>query len=97
RDLHSFPTRRSSDLTYAEINVAKMVEAVLATCFQPFIRRIVKRGVSQQLQSGDGLRGIHQLKLKRRDGPLGDALRQPQCRRTLGDRKSTRLNSSHVK
>src|SRR5207302_10970516 len=71
RDLHSFPTRRSSDLRVAEA-IAELQRAI-AGAEDPLERA--------RLQ-------VH----------LAQAHMEPRAlERILGDRKSTRLNSSHVK
>src|SRR5690606_41044801 len=66
RDLHSFPTRRSSDLRCG-------AEAV-------------DRGAGRADRGGNFLRT---------SGAPGDLIKSEE--NTKGDRKSTRLNSSHVK
>src|SRR5690606_40202753 len=69
RHLHSFPTRRSSDL----------------------LQRLGELGVP-------GARGDLDRAAVRRDRDLGvDPLEAHEVARGVGDRKSTRLNSSHVK
>src|SRR5690606_40544471 len=76
RDLHSFPTRRSSDLTTAELAVpAPAPPAGLSI-----------RGVEFAYGKHQVLRGID---LDVAPGTL--------CALLGPDRKSTRLNSSHVK
>src|SRR5690606_39704685 len=76
RALHSFPTRRSSDLDPGSVRAAE----------RAFRGPTVPDGHPAQRASGRGT----QLRV------AGAGLRQavPGCR---GDRKSTRLNSSHVK
>src|SRR5262245_65084379 len=84
RDLHSFPTRRSSDLAVGEDEQSRDAHDVVATG---------QIGVVVHVQLGDG-----DLALLL-DGDLledrGDELARPA---PLGpeDRKSTRLNSSHL-
>src|SRR5690606_41536530 len=71
RDLHSFPTRRSSDL--------------LAGRAAAQVRRAHERPEPSYAQQG-----------VRRGRTVRDR-RRPEHRRPVLDRKSTRLNSSHVK
>src|SRR5690606_39849200 len=90
RDLHSFPTRRSSDLQRAA---------------DPAFLRIDRAGEAQRGHGGFAVT-VHvadrdETRHRREPRGLGD--RSPTGRGTpflqerLGDRKSTRLNSSHVK
>src|SRR5690606_41957689 len=82
RDLHSFPTRRSSDLRQ------------LAA--EP--RLHVERG--ERLHGGNLQRRYQPGLLRRSDDAVARLLgrqRRGAPPRRLGDRKSTRLNSSHVK
>src|SRR5690606_41310510 len=83
RDLHSFPTRRSSDLS----NTDRPGEASLA---RPRVHDLLARFHSRS--SNDARRGhaAHVLHGAR------DALRG-RGSADAQDRKSTRLNSSHVK
>src|SRR5262245_63748922 len=68
RDLHYFPTRRSSDLRH----------------------RARRRAVGQRRRDGDlGSEQPHHGRLRRRE-------RGERRRRLRADRKSTRLNSSHL-
>src|SRR5436309_10891384 len=75
RDLHSFPTRRSSDLEI-EVIVANLMAARLTVLFGAS-----GVGKTSLLRAGVAHR------LRRTDGAV----------KPVGDRKSTRLNSSHVK
>src|SRR5690606_39606146 len=86
--LHSFPTRRSSDLSYTPLNeeliTTGTIEKVASTPFdftEPIsVRDALSRDSShKQLQLAQGFDHNYVL---RTDGK---------------DRKSTRLNSSHVK
>src|SRR5690606_39815097 len=81
RHLHSFPTRRSSDLQDADQVVAKGPGLrSLASFVRPRLRP----------RLGDGnVREIH--------GIAGTETRLRHVKRQARDRKSTRLNSSHVK
>src|SRR5690625_6508298 len=72
RDLHSFPTRRSSDLDHA---VTSVMKNRLFTRFSSTSRRRTST------------RGDH---------PCADAARPATRHCGVLDRKSTRLNSSHV-
>src|SRR5207249_9094345 len=73
-DLHSFPTRRSSDLL-----------CLIASCTYP----INESGADELLD----VAGTHQFVLTRRHGDWA-VFETPELRQA--DRKSTRLNSSHV-
>src|SRR5690606_42018676 len=83
RRLPSFPTRRSSDLACGTQQFQQCVDQMLGPC----------RGVAD---AGDvrlvGLADLGRLVQPR--GKPGDAA---QWRTQVVDRKSTRLNSSHVK
>src|SRR5690606_41069550 len=87
RALHSFPTRRSSDLSVGHIE-PRALRPALAEClrrFDPAVRpALAARNVRPV--------GVGVV-------PVGDAV-QKHARLSLvsiSDRKSTRLNSSHVK
>src|SRR5207302_10066427 len=83
RDLHSFPTRRSSDLQgYKRRTVLLVVKNRMAMAERP------PAGV---------LPGQANAHPGRRQGREGERLRGRPVERVLADRKSTRLNSSHVK
>src|SRR5690606_41307287 len=71
RDLHSFPTRRSSDLSRKEHVGRRLCDLELDRRFQAQVTRL-RRADLDMIPSDD-------------------------TRLELGDRKSTRLNSSHVK
>src|SRR5690606_42097965 len=87
RDLHSFPTRRSSDL--AEVAGARLVlaDARMADVPEPvpLARRLGVPGVQDVIVADAHLVTGH----------LVHERRSPEQGRI--DRKSTRLNSSHVK
>src|SRR5690606_41768962 len=74
RDLHSFPTRRSSDLAVVEVDV----ERIQTSCGYsiPFMDYRDERPTLQQWAERKGDDGLQAY---------------------WADRKSTRLNSSHVK
>src|SRR5437899_8003947 len=80
RDLHSFPTRRSSDLEYIDADVVVLADSDARPPDPGFIARLVERlddasaGLVTCVPSYRGARD------------LGSGL----------DRKSTRLNSSHL-
>src|SRR5438067_9969628 len=78
RDLHSFPTRRSSDLSprCASMTTVRLWQACInagsyPSCFMPRI-------------TPSSCHGVVELPGKKK------------CQEMLTDRKSTRLNSSHV-
>src|SRR5690606_41944366 len=84
RHLHSFPTRRSSDL---KETIQKNASADSLNSVVPFL------GIIGEIGSL-----VTELKKKFRDGDAYVAYKAKLCEE-LGDvdRKSTRLNSSHVK
>src|SRR5207249_12079514 len=91
-DLHSFPTRRSSDLTLRQALESSRVRAVRKI---PPARqeRLFRPGAEASAVSRDGRllvmgRGNTARLVSRRTGRV--------LRIFKGDRKSTRLNSSHV-
>src|SRR5207249_11575790 len=79
RDLHSFPTRRSSDLNLALafIQLNRFEEG----------REIYERALQQKLNMTDFHSGLYEIAFV-----SGDRT----AMQTQVDRKSTRLNSSHV-
>src|SRR5690606_42030869 len=79
RDLHSFPTRRSSDLTIRFGGVTAL-DAVSALFTAPVAGIIGPNGAGKTTTM-NVVSGFHRRGLAR----------------AIGDRKSTRLNSSHVK
>src|SRR5690606_40153056 len=93
--LHPCPTRRSSDLTHARTpggaGHAGRKPAATAAVSAPF-RSILAQHLEQLLEIGRQ-RTLERERLAR------DRMLQCQARRMqrLADRKSTRLNSSHVK
>src|SRR5207302_8553326 len=85
RHLHSFPTRRSSDLYPAGVSVWNELGTLLSLC---------RRYHSTNIGNGGGIRLLSRI------GISGHLLVRRTSLRTkdaLVDRKSTRLNSSHVK
>src|SRR5699024_12137701 len=80
RDLHSFPTRRSSDLLVGQIGLCGSAGLV-----DDFPQLSAAEGLRQAQGKGDDV--LHGLDTQVRGHPEGPH---------VGDRKSTRLNSSHV-
>src|SRR5207249_11994504 len=80
RDLHSFPTRRSSDLFHAEQLAFEQQERPELSAFGRDL-------------NDHGLAGMRHKTLHSRHELIGQLRVLPPPRR---DRKSTRLNSSHV-
>src|SRR5690606_41660655 len=81
RDLHSFPTRRSSDLIQRAADHGEVLAEVKAR----------RRGLG--LRAGRRVLGVH----ARAAVAAGEVLNLGLEAEQRGDRKSTRLNSSHVK
>src|SRR5205085_12702814 len=80
RDLHSFPTRRSSDLFFPRERCGGAVALSLRRpARERPLRRLALQGARRAAQQGDGLRS-------QRGRYVGQF---------PSDRKSTRLNSSH--
>src|SRR5690606_42084679 len=74
RDLHSFPTRRSSDLFvrfFAKQAYSSVVTAKVLEQYTPLVKRVFTQIVNDQIAE--------------------------RLKSAFKDRKSTRLNSSHVK
>src|SRR5690606_41942051 len=94
RDLHSFPTRRSSDLLpiAAQPVLAVGSDASGATAFAPSVAACRRREIDGRWILGNARGSTVRIGLLA-SGIVGRAVRDE-----LGiDRKSTRLNSSHVK
>src|SRR5690606_42158148 len=94
RDPHSFPTRRSSDLIRGPLKVYDSRPALIGGLFAQregffpaYTREVYARFFRRELEIDDG-------------GAIADLIavlgHSPEAYREL-DRKSTRLNSSHVK
>src|SRR5207302_6843227 len=92
--LHSFPTRRSSDLTRS-----KTAEWFVWTIPHPIFSRWHSNSISQTRSSGRSFFHPPIGLLRHRDGPQKNKKQRPEPHIPDGrkDRKSTRLNSSHVK
>src|SRR5690606_41693218 len=89
-DLHSFPTRRSSDLkTLADIIFRLAGVDALRT--DPRLRRFMRKFLGLPEAESDELEDNQALLEARERDAIGRALAGRP------DRKSTRLNSSHVK
>src|SRR5207249_10136425 len=83
----SFPTRRSSDLRYANGDTAVMGSSARCACGRTLPRLASVEGrVAQTLRDAQG---------KPVSGLLFNLIFTPLAR-SVKDRKSTRLNSSHV-
>src|SRR5690606_41033454 len=87
RDLHSFPTRRSSDLVYIS-EISREVSVV-----KHFYRSVIQDGIGKQEHRhiGSPPWSVNRKKTQ------SDSLYIVQMAIGIRDRKSTRLNSSHVK
>src|SRR5207253_5947943 len=85
RDLHSFPTRRSSDLIAERLPHVGAVEAQLGQAHHAI-------DVQPGIVSADGVQGAANL-LPRNGRRTAEFQKEPA---DSLDRKSTRLNSSHV-
>src|SRR5690606_41761427 len=86
RDLHAFPTRRSSDLGVGQATLYRRFprrEDLIAACFAPALAEYAT-AVAEALAAPDPWEGFR--------GFVAHA-----CAMQAADRKSTRLNSSHVK
>src|SRR5207302_2166753 len=93
RCLHSFPTRRSSDLWLWPI-----IAAVLASCAISLTVQLVWRPLFQGSADGYAAIFVMHLVLLSSVAAIGALAFLTALRRRPGrDRKSTRLNSSHVK
>src|SRR5690606_40884880 len=90
--LHSLPTRRSSDLSSTKLTPLTTRPPVTS-------RQGMMRLASMSGPQLVGTRlGGREVQIARVDGAAGDdTLDAFVLHRTQGDRKSTRLNSSHVK
>src|SRR5207249_10002174 len=83
RDLPSFPTRRSSDLGGAERGVAQVPEDQEGEDGAPAVARLSDADPKRHVRGTDR-------------SPADHLPRPPRSRAPDRDRKSTRLNSSHV-
>src|SRR5690606_41416043 len=83
RDLHSFPTRRSSDLLFPTLKMARYLLRRFAQMAGVFLVFLTLLFALLHAMPGDITNKL-----------IGDPSIPPEARI---DRKSTRLNSSHVK
>src|SRR5207249_5102164 len=90
---HSFPTRRSSDLLVGIVEAAVGEDVALGAFEETDALELGAEGVDLGVLLGDALGGqaVGELQHLR---VIGDAV--VFVAELLGDRKSTRLNSSHV-
>src|SRR5207244_8847904 len=90
-DLHSFPTRRSSDLADADWRVARRV---LRTLFHlTYVRGGMNHGMPGEVEASLAT-AVEHVDLRRVADAEERAVQGDRGRKTR-DRKSTRLNSSH--
>src|SRR5207249_6077959 len=87
RDLHSFPTRRSSDLPDFDVEVQQPAHLL----FRPDVHVWIAESITYEKRQhlARGLKGVEDC----RSGALAEV--RPKFIHPE-DRKSTRLNSSHV-
>src|SRR5690606_40347621 len=93
--LHSFPTRRSSDLIqteFGDVMIEPMLERSGHTAYADLAHRVAVV-TRKSYQSGEASPPSVISQLIRHVLRV----RNPRPRYAAGDRKSTRLNSSHVK
>src|SRR5207302_8881011 len=93
RHLLSFPTRRSSDLA------CEVAQEILDDAFGSSVD-VLRRWrclFGNRERGGLSVDRRRRRKHERRDARLAHDLDQRQCTADVEDRKSTRLNSSHVK
>src|SRR5207249_9181885 len=90
RDLHSFPTRRSSDLQVGKGKVVRDAERQLAACMKSLQRREAARAV-HGMDAGEPKPGQRRQRARHSAVEVGVGRL-----RLITDRKSIRLNSSHV-
>src|SRR5207302_7946021 len=93
RDLHSFPTRRSSDLNCRKLPATRQLPRVRTTLVAFRVCCIWSRA-GPPTSSLDS-RPISQETIQTGRDSLSKIAMSPHCENK--DRKSTRLNSSHVK
>src|SRR5205814_4064342 len=89
--LHSFPTRRSSDLTHRRATVDEAA-GDRAPPRLVVVRVVRERQPARRVRL---LRLLHRAGLERIPAEVGE-LAEPRVRHDVEDRKSTRLNSSHL-
>src|SRR5690606_42034994 len=91
RDLHSFPTRRSSDL------VVSVTTVCLSVCLSLLQYYPLNKNLSEVVTScATFVSNSRALRFDARDSVLCFVVIST-CEAWISDRKSTRLNSSHVK
>src|SRR5206468_12589797 len=88
RDLHSFPTRRSSDLDGQPVTAEDCVASIKRWGAKDAVGRLMMAALSKMAPVD---RKTFTIDLETPFGLVLDALGKPSAR----DRKSTRLNSSH--
>src|SRR5205814_8166997 len=86
RDLHSFPTRRSSDLQTV-VMMESMGNIIACDRREPLVSNDFTQRVMSAVQAGDATKRLRMRRL----ALAGFGLMQ-----AAADRKSTRLNSSHL-
>src|SRR5690606_40755694 len=92
--LHSFPTRRSSDLTSVEFGGRTFKLPVVPANMQT----IIDEKIAINLAENNYFYIMHRFQPETRLGFVKDMqARGLYASISVGDRKSTRLNSSHVK
>src|SRR3546814_13198928 len=98
---HSFPTRRASDLTglaRKSVNVERLVAfaaIVKEVCRFLVIARQRDQPAAAEIIFGAGVESMLALRLQCRIAGKDDLRRGARLGEKEGDRKSTRLNSSH--
>src|SRR5690606_41364161 len=94
RELHSFPTRRSSDLIKQAMEHSTMTIAWAFLIMSA--ATIVIAAIDVPFQLFDYKKNMRMTKQEVKD-EYKDTEGKPEVKGRLRDRKSTRLNSSHVK
>src|SRR5207302_8756280 len=94
QNLHSFPTRRSSDLIHKNAVIARVIVCLFKIFISPpkllFERLIVYKRANSRAK-------IKHQAMKQLDSTRAIVDLRGRTNLSKGDRKSTRLNSSHVK
>src|SRR5690606_39630716 len=97
RDIHSFPTRRSSDLDLIEFNEIYIVLEFATTDLKSYLRsvsQIQQKFIPITIVKKVLFKILEALCICKRYGLVHRDIKPANI---LLDRKSTRLNSSHVK